>query len=438
MCAGIEIEKGQTCITVLKRRRETMKFDTVIVGGGLAGMVSAIRLQENGQKCVVVSTGQSALHFSSGSFDLLNSLPDGEAVDHPLEMLERLDPSHPYSRIGTDLIAAYSEDFKSMMGRAGIILHGEANRNQFHFTPMGTVKRSWLMLEDFVSLDSPECLPWKRVVIVNIPGLLDFYTTFIVREFEKRGVACSVLTAQIPGVERIRENPVEMHSVNVARVFELESSLDMLVRLIRPVCASVDVVVMPAVFGLSSSRPFQFLKEQIPVPICVLPTIPPSVPGVRIHQLLVRYFIKLGGTYMLGDLVDRCDISENRVKAVYTVNNSDMPLEGEHYILATGSFFSRGIIARPDSVYEPIFGLDVRYDSDCSKLYDPNFLAAHNYTRSGVLVTSDFLALRQGKPVENLSVVGSILAGHNVLHEGCGGGVSIMSAMHVTGGLLRK
>lgn len=415
-----------------------MKFDTVIIGGGLAGLVSAIRLQENGQKCVVVSTGQSALHFSSGSFDLLNFLPGGEAVDNPLEMLGQLDASHPYSLIGSDLISAYSEDFKCMMRRAGIILRGEAKRNQFHFTPMGTVKRTWLMLDDFVSLESSDQLPWKRVAIVNIPGLLDFYTTFIAKEFEKKSVACSVLTARIPGVEKIRENPVEMHSVNVARVFESESWLDVLVNLIRPVCATVDAVVIPAVFGLSSAHPFHALKERIPVPVCVLPTIPPSVPGIRIHQLLVRYFIKLGGTYMLGDLVDRCDMSENRVKAVYTVNNSEMPLEGKHYILATGSFFSRGIIARPDSVYEPVFGLDVRYDSDCSKLYDPNFLAAHNYTRSGVLVTPDFLALRQGKAIENLSVVGSILAGHNVLHEGCGGGVSVMSAMHVSCGLQNK
>lgn len=72
-----------------------MKFDTIIIGGGLSGLICGIYLSQQGQRCVIISSGQSALHFSSGSFDLLNNLPDGTNVQKPLEVINELSKQAP-------------------------------------------------------------------------------------------------------------------------------------------------------------------------------------------------------------------------------------------------------------------------------------------------------------------------------------------------------
>ena len=53
-----------------------MRFDTVIIGGGLAGLVAGISLQQAGRSTAIVSTGQNALHFFSGSFESMKEAPE--------------------------------------------------------------------------------------------------------------------------------------------------------------------------------------------------------------------------------------------------------------------------------------------------------------------------------------------------------------------------
>ena len=57
-----------------------MRYDTIIIGGGLSGLTAGITLASAGKRVCIVSAGQSSLHFNSGSFDLLVYDNNGNVV----------------------------------------------------------------------------------------------------------------------------------------------------------------------------------------------------------------------------------------------------------------------------------------------------------------------------------------------------------------------
>ena len=147
--------------------------------------------------------------------------------------------------------------------------------------------------------------------------------------------------------------------------------------------------------------------------------------------MLKRYFQKQGGVYMLGDSVASGRFEDGRLKAIQTVNHGDTEFEADNFILASGSFFSKGLVASQNEVIEPVFGLDVDAAPDRGQWYDRNMFNAQPYMKFGVATDSDFRTRRNGATVENLYAVGAVLSGFNPVKEGSGAGVSILTALHV-------
>ncbi len=416
-----------------------MKFDTIIIGGGLAGLVCGLRLQKAGKKCAIVSAGQSAMHFSSGTFDLLGRLSDGTVVEKPLEALASLPASHPYSILGASTVGKYAAEAPDFFAECGVSVSGSASGNSWRITPTGERRPAWLTLSDFTPLESRDSKIGKKALIVNVLGYLDFNTKFLADSFEKQGTVCRIVSIRLEEMERLRKNPSEMRSTNIARVMDRDGIWEKAAAQVKGQLKDEDVVVLPAVFGLKDGSVVESLREAIGVRTIFAATMPPSVPGIRTQMTLKAEFEKAGGRFFLGDTVVEAGFAEDgSVASVKTSNFGDIQMHADNFVLATGSFFSKGLIATPDKVYEPVFGIDLSYESSREDWFDRNFWNRQNYISFGAVVDKTMNASIGGQTVGNLYAIGSLIGGCNALYEGCGGGVAIISALAAADEILKK
>jgi glycerol-3-phosphate dehydrogenase subunit B len=418
-----------------------MKFDTVIIGGGLSGLACGIALSKAGKKCVIVSSGQSALHFSSGSFDLLNTLPDGTPVHEPVKALPELfkqNPSHPYAKIGSEQFSVLADEAQKMLDEAGIHTKGSFKQNHYRITPLALSKSTWLTMQDFVSNDQADTLQWKSVALFNFMGYLDFYPTYLADAFRQWGVETKEYEIDLSSVEAMRRNPSEFRSTNIARLFDEKEAQENLVQILKSKVGDSEAILLPACLGLDNPNVIADLSRAVGKTIQVLATFPPSVAGIRAQLLLKQKFMQLGGIYMLGDTVNKVEMKEGRVYQVYTVNHGDIPIKGDEFVLSSGSFFSQGLVALPDKVIDPICNLDVDYLNNRQDWYTGNVYDKQNYQSFGIKTDPEFLAIKEGKTICNLHVCGASLGGFDALKEGCGSGVSLLTALYVAGEILNK
>ena len=373
-----------------------MNFDTVIIGGGLSGMVAGITLQKAGQSTAIISTGQNALHFFSGSFESLQE-PDQRILD--------------------------------LFSEAGVRLHYSPG---VWLTPLGTFKEAALSLEDLDLFPDP--IFARKVLIVNFLGYHDFFSSFLAQGLEKQGMSCRVRFLNLPEMEKLEQSPSEMRSVQIART--LDRVWEKVVQEVRVLLKDEDTVVLPQVFGLQDASIPGRIRQGIPARVVFAGTLPPSVPGIRTQILLKQRYQLLGGTYLMGDEVVRAHTHGGVVHSVATRNLDNHYVEADSFILSTGGYFSKGLISNPFQVYEPVFGLDVEFNGDRNQWYNPSFKEDQPYMHYGVKADENLRALQEGKPLENLYVAGSVLGGTRP-EFGTAAGQAIRTALYAADQILK-
>lgn len=139
--------------------------------------------------------------------------------------------------------------------------------------------------------------------------------------------------------------------------------------------------------------------------------------GESLHDAPRSEFHALGGRLLKGDFAVTGEWEGDRLKCVFTRNLGKTRLEADVFILATGKFFSRGLVSTMDSITEPVFGCDVEYDHDRTCWVDEDFYKPQPFESFGVITDEDGRVMIGGRPAENLYAAGEIVAGEHDIIE---------------------
>ncbi|MBS6669751.1 MAG: glycerol-3-phosphate dehydrogenase subunit GlpB [Haemophilus parainfluenzae] len=257
------------------------------------------------------------------------------------------------------------------------------------------------------------------------------------QDFEK------LAESNIPELDQLRANSREFRSVNIAQVLEYKLKFDDLVAEMKEAAKGTEAIFLPACFGLENQEFMESLRKATGLPLFELPTLPPSLLGMRQRIQLRHRFEKLGGLMMNGDSALKAHFHGNKVRAIQTRLHEEEEITAEHFVLASGSFFSKGLVSEFDKIYEPVFhsdiiGVEGFNDTDRFTWTDHRFSNPQPYQSAGVAINAQCQVQKGGQFLTNLYAVGNVVGGFNALELGCGSGVAVVTALAVADEILHN
>ena len=426
--------------------------DVAVIGAGLAGLLTAVRLAEGGARVVVLSEGYGTLHWAGGPIDLgfvPGAATAAEAVD---ALAERA--GHPYALLGSDVAPAL-DWFLQLTADLGLPHVGSLDGG---FGPLPTGIGGVRPVSAVPESQAGAFPPWargERLVIAGHAGFKDFWPRAVASSLSRAEVwGPFSRPARVDGIAVDWPGLRERRNLNALRIAEgfdnadwRVAALDVTARAVASTGPGPLRVGLPAVLGLRDHpRALAEAADRFGAPVIEFPLVPPCIPGMRLHDVLRAKLRARGARLLIGERVARVETTRRKVTAVATTAATrELVTRVGAVVLATGGIAGSGLIGEPDGVIrETVLGLPVEGPSIGSWLAgDPLDPGSLPIAAAGLRTDESLRPLDPARPADrplfdNVRVVGSLLAGQQWMVERCGDGVALASAWRAAASLSGK
>lgn len=411
-----------------------MTYDVVVLGAGLAGLTCALRLADAGARVAIAATGVGAVQLAGGTVDVLGYAP--EPVANPAAALPEFvaaNPGHPYARIGPATISAALDWYKMRVGDLAYV--GSLDENLLLPTAVGVAKPTALAPRSMIAGD---VRAGGRFALVGLRELKDFYAPLAADNLARGGGGRSAFAVEVEA----GGDEADVTPVGWARRFDDPRWRSAVIRDLAARIEGADAVGFPAVLGFHDHPvAWRELQEGLGAPVFEIPTLPPSVPGLRLLRALKAELRRARARLLVGSPATGARAEDGRARSVMIRSAArDLELHAQHFVLATGGFASGGVTM--DSygrVTEAVFGLPVAgVPSRGEERFSPGLLDDHPIGRAGIAVDDELRPVDVGgEPVlDNVRVAGATLAGALPWREKSGDGISVSTAYAAAGSIL--
>jgi len=415
------------------------EVQVAVVGSGLAGFAASIFALERGLSTAQVgNTG--AVAYTTGYLDLLGSHPvtGRQVLENPwagLDALRRDEPRHPYSRLSNQEILDAFCRFTEAVSGMGVKYTRPGELNLSALTPAGTVKPTLsvpcTMLPGIEAHNAN-----AKTHIADILGLNGFSANEVVANLKGSWSNLSAVNLHFPDME----SGSQVYPEVMARALQVPAQRKEFALRLREAAGDAEYLGMPAIMGIH--RPDEVhadLERLSGVRLFEIPTMPPSIAGIRLREMFEQVFPERGLVLVPQQKVEHLDLDATGGCLHLKDSYGAVAIRAETVILATGRFLSGGLQAGREHIREPLIGVPVSQPDGRAGWYRDRYFdpRGHQVNRAGIEVDERFRPLgEQGEPIsERLFSAGILLAHQDWIRQRCGAGVAIASAYKAVAGV---